>query len=403
MQQKLMDVLKRKNILFVSHTYSSFEKSQIEYLSKYFNQVYVIVRYKPIAEVTRFLPIRGGENHTFSVVFNFKNKPDNVRVFPIRLWYLPFDFWYIRIGDYAFRQADKIIAREGLRFDFIFSFFFWTSGYIGNRLKDKYGVPHLTSGRGEDVYVYPFRNEQWKNKILTIVRQASAVTTVSRKNESCLRQIGFDKKVYVIPNGYFPSKSFPLDKIEIRKKLSLPPDRKIILSVGGLVKVKGHRHLIEAMAEVAKEYPDSMCLIIGDGDLRSDYETLINKLKLDNHVHLLGYKRNEEINDWINACDVFALPSLGEGYPNVLNECLAAGRPFVGTIVGAVPDVIQDDNIGLLCEPGNSFALAKKLIDALGKTWNRQKILDFAQSLNYENVAKQYLEIIGNLQEAGNK
>ena len=70
-------MFKNKNILFITHTYNHFQKDQIEYLSKFFNQVYVIVRYKPIAELFRIFPFSSTKMHTYSVVFNLKNKPEN--------------------------------------------------------------------------------------------------------------------------------------------------------------------------------------------------------------------------------------------------------------------------------------------------------------------------------------
>ena len=392
-----MKDFKNKNILFITHTYSSFEKAQVDYLSNFFNEVYVIVRYKPIAELSRIFPLTGAKNHTYAVSFNLKNKPDNVKVFCMALWYLPFDVFYKQLGEYAFKEADRIIKKYDLKFDLIFSFFFWTSGYVGNKIKEKYNIPHVTSGRGGDVYDHPFRSEFWKNKTLDVVNNADIVTTVSKENASCLKILGFNKEVVIIPNGFFSSKSFPLKMKDVRSQLSLPIDKKIILTVGYLGEIKGQKYLIDAMAKVKEKYPDVLCLIIGEGELKKKLETQIKTLGLQENVNLLGYKKNEEINEWINATDIFVLASLGEGYPNVMNECLACGKPFIGSRVGAIPDIISDDNIGYLCEPKNSEDLAEKIVSALPKKWDAEYIINFAQKLNYDYVAKQYLEIFEKL------
>ena len=125
-----------------------------------------------------------------------------------------------------------------------------------------------------------------------------------------------------------------------RRTLGLPPDRKILLAVGNLVEVKGHRYLVEAMAEVVKERQDVLCVIVGSGPLRGRLERQVRALGLEEHVRFVGGKPHEEIPIWMNACDVFVLPSLNEGNPTVMFECLGSWRPFVGRDVGGVREII---------------------------------------------------------------
>jgi len=81
------------------------------------------------------------------------------------------------------------------------------------------------------------------------------------------------------------------------------------------------------------------------------------------------------MNLWINAADIFVLPSLGEGNPTIMFECLGCGKPFVGTTVGGVPEVITSDDYGLLVEPADPKDLARKILMALGREWDREAIL----------------------------
>lgn len=95
----------------------------------------------------------------------------------------------------------------------------------------------------------------------------------------------------------------------------------------------------------------------------------------------------------MNACDLFVLPSLNEGNPTVLPEALGCGKPFVGTKVGGVPEVITSDAYGLLVEPTDPEELAEKILVALDREWDREAILAYAERYTWENIAKEITTI----------
>ena len=70
---------------------------------------------------------------------------------------------------------------------------------------------------------------------------------------------------------------------------------------------------------------------------------------------------------------------MGEGNPTVMFECLGCGKPFIGTKVGGIPEIIVSDDYGLLCEPANSEDLAEKILIALDKEWDEEKIRNYAK------------------------
>jgi glycosyltransferase involved in cell wall biosynthesis len=88
---------------------------------------------------------------------------------------------------------------------------------------------------------------------------------------------------------------------------------------------------------------------------------------------------HDEIPVWMDACDVFVLPSLNEGSPIVMFESLGFGKPFVGTKVGGIPEIITSEDYGLLCEPANQKELAEKILAALDKEWDDEKIRKYAE------------------------
>jgi len=81
--------LKDKNILYVTHSYNSFQKDPIEIMAKHFKNVYVLVRYKPVAEISKILPINTLKTHRKEYAIDLKDRPENVHVYPTPLWYLP--------------------------------------------------------------------------------------------------------------------------------------------------------------------------------------------------------------------------------------------------------------------------------------------------------------------------
>ena len=122
-------------------------------------------------------------------------------------------------------------------------------------------------------------------------------------------------------------------------------------------------------------------------------EKQIKSLGLEDYVMLAGGKPHDEIPLWINACDVFVLPSLNEGNPTVMFEALGCGKPFVGTKVGGVPEIISSDDYGLVVEPADIGDLVDKIMMALDRQWDQTKILAYAERFTWENISKEILQI----------
>jgi glycosyltransferase involved in cell wall biosynthesis len=145
--------------------------------------------------------------------------------------------------------------------------------------------------------------------------------------------------------------------------------------------------------EIVKYRGDILCIIIGDGVLREDLKAQIKKLGLENYVKLAGSKPHDEIPLWMNAADLFVLPSLSESFGVVQIEAMACGKPVVATRNGGSEEIVISEEYGLLCEPANSEDLAEKILVALDKDWDRDKILKYAQQFTWENIVKDIMGI----------
>lgn len=138
------------------------------------------------------------------------------------------------------------------------------------------------------------------------------------------------------------------------------PDTRDLVCVGRLCKAKAQPLLVEAMAEVVRDFPDTRLILIGDGEERPAIETTIAEHGLEENVVLAGWKSNVEVRAAITAARALVLPSLAEGLPIVIMESFALGRPVVSTRITGIPELV-DSSCGWLAEPGDRASLVAAL------------------------------------------
>jgi len=126
--------------------------------------------------------------------------------------------------------------------------------------------------------------------------------------------------------------------------------------VGKFTAIKGHGDFVRAAALVHETRPETRFVLVGDGPLRKELESLASELGVAEAVRFAGVR--SDVAGFLKTLDVFVLPSLTEGLPNVVLEAMAAARPVVATAVGGVPEVVEDGTSGLLTPPGDAGALA---------------------------------------------
>ena len=384
-------MMKSKNLLVITNSFPDkenkyvgnvFVKELVKFLKDYFEKVYVI---SPVAYGIEYLRKTHHEDYQF----------DNVHVYFPKYFNFPLFYFYGRdFWVYLEKRAIlKLIQKEKTKFDLIHAHFTWPAGAVAVELKKVFKVP-VVIREGTSV-TFKKAIDKKDFQYIKAWKLCNAIIRVRKGDISLFNSLGISlDKVHYIPNSYDGKKFIRLDEETSRKKLNLPLDKKIILNVGNLYdEVKGHKYLIEALCEVLKHRKDVLCVIVGSGKLKNTLENQIKKAGLENYVKLAGGKPHNEIPIWMNACDMFVLPSLNEGNPNVMLEALGCGKPFVGTKVGGVPDIITSDDYGLLCDPANPEDLAKKILIALDKEWDYGKIRKYAEQFSIENKTKEILEV----------
>ena len=140
--------------------------------------------------------------------------------------------------------------------------------------------------------------------------------------------------------------------------LVLSPEIKVVVFIGRLVKSKGLDSLISAFQQVCLSVPSAL-IIVGDGPEAEQLREQVKQRQLEDQVFFVGRRRY--VRDYLQAADLFVLPSLYEGFPISLLEAMASSKAVVASKVGAISSVIKDGVNGILVEPGDVEQLSKAM------------------------------------------
>jgi len=233
------------------------------------------------------------------------------------------------------------------------------------------------------------------NKVQTLLYKYSAHRVILVENYS---------KKYLIDKGISSAKLITVyngisTNVDGNKKINLPNKPKNSISIGlasRMDSVKGIEYLIEAIPMIVKKttLPFKVYLV-GDGP---EYDTLLEKVKqysIEHLVEFIGYQSN--IPEWLNAFDIFALPSLFEYHSIALLEAMRAGKAIVSTDVGGNTESIRDGLDGLIVPSKNVGELAsaivkmmesKELRITMGKSARERFLSEFTEEIMKNNLVE---------------
>ena len=247
----------------------------------------------------------------------------------------------------------------------------WTiSALVGLVVGRRASIPVVLSVRGSDINV--FARGYLGALARKICLRVDGVIAVSHDLARKLERGGVaPDKIRVVGNGVH-SRFSPLDRQTARRKLSLPSDAIVVLFVGLLVRSKGLSILLDAVEKLAD--PRLLCALVGEGPLREELGERAAQADFVSPILLCGRRSSEEVPVWMNAADIFVLPSLSEGRPNVVLEAQACGVPVIATDVGGTPELIDHGVNGHLVAPGDAESLADALTRLIGDEDYRSRL-----------------------------
>lgn len=206
-----------------------------------------------------------------------------------------------------------------------------------------------------------------------------------------------EKKIAVVWNGIETEEFFAQGK---NAPLGLPiPTGRYLVSIGAFDRKKGHDILINAFDRLRSEHPDLKLVIAGKpGELSASIREQIESMNLMERVILLENLPHSAIPELMRRATVFVLPSRTEGFPLVLLEAGACGKPVVATAVGGVPELVTDRGNGRIVPSEDPEALARAINDLLDDDYEAGRLGQALQrkvteEFTLEQARNRYLEL----------
>jgi glycosyltransferase involved in cell wall biosynthesis len=264
------------------------------------------------------------------------------------------------------------------------------------------GVPVITHERGI--------NDRFKPRDLMLGRRMKAVICISAAVRDNFTKVGVTDLPFVtIHNGLDPAQmKVTRAPDDIRAELGVSAETRLIGIVGNIKPWKGQEVVVRAMARLRDEFPDVVCLLIGDTSpddmrYRERMQALIGELGLGSRVLITGFK--QDIANYVNALEMQIHASIApEPFGRVLLEAMALEKPMIASGDGAVPEILVDGVTGYLFPPNDPEALAARLRDVLGDAGRARSMgragrerleAEFSITRNVAETQKLYERLLG--------
>ena len=303
------------------------------------------------------------------------------------------------------------------------------AGFIGRLAAAKAQIPIIIHSPHGTIYhsnsnIEGVPESSFGQKILQTAERFAGgkttyLTTLSQNEKEICVKLGLseDENTVIVPNG-INCKHFALSDVEkrnARNELEILDDAAVLLSVGRLSPEKGHVILIDAFAEAVQKTADcekisSMKLILlGDGTERDALVQQCKKLGLQTDASIENeiFKTVEpvvlfaghccDIRRYLAVADAVIIPSLYEGFGIAVIEAMAASLPVIASDVGGIPEIITDNQNGILVEAGNSEKLAESITELLTDPKKMRNLAKAALLRSYdfseENMLDNYFKL----------
>jgi glycosyltransferase involved in cell wall biosynthesis len=303
-------------------------------------------------------------------------------------------FGYHRFPFFGFvrRQLKRMLAEW--RPDFVSAHFGYPTAFWLADLRQRF----IMTCHGGDITPFEWgyrRVHGIDGQLAAALNGAHRVVAISTYARTLLLDLGVaGERIVHIPNGVDIERFRSRPPFDLRDRFGLPPDARVVVSVGRDHPAKDYGTGLRAFQAVAGRLPDARYVLIGRGSSR--WQPLVDELGLGSRVVLCPGLQGGDLVGAYQQADVFFSCSVQEMFPLVVVEAMAAGRPAVVTDVSGSQDMIRTGENGLVVTPGRAGEMADALVRLLEDPQERDRMgrLNLERSLEYswERVAGRYLE-----------
>jgi glycosyltransferase involved in cell wall biosynthesis len=301
-------------------------------------------------------------------------------------------------GRWLSRSVSGAIRRmraEG-QIDVVDAHFAFPDGVGCVRVARRLGIPVFVTVRG--VEVDQLQRHSLRRQIVTSLGAATGIVSVSHTLRDVLVNAGVNgSAIRVIPNAVDRNMFRPGERGEARLRLGLPPDGRLVVSVGNLVALKRHDVLVEALARARQDVPDLTLAILGGGDAQRGYSArlaeLATRLGVGDAVKIVSRVPASRVADWLQASNLFALATSREGCCNAVLEALACGIPVVTTPAGDNAHFVRDGVNGRIVPIDDAESLARALVETVRRdTWDPRSLSATLEVGDWITVGRQVID-----------
>ena len=239
----------------------------------------------------------------------------------------------------------------------------WIARLLG--VRKVFFTNHMSQPEGYE----PRKAPLWKRLLIRAINwPMSGVICVSKYNFKCLSALDVlpVSRLKCIYNGVDFSRvsEEPRQRASaFRAKYEIPSDRKIIVQVSWIIPEKGVQDLLDAAKTVLAEDRQAHFVLVGEGASRESFMSRAETLGIADHITWTGLVQDPFAEGLYDAADIVCQPSRwGEAFGQVIAEAMACRKPVIGTTVGGIPEVIEDEVSGFLIAKGDVQTLATRIL-----------------------------------------
>ncbi len=291
-----------------------------------------------------------------------------------------------------FKAVKKTIKKEKIKFDIIHSHGLIPDAFVATKISKLFNKPivnHIHDTYFDEIY------KKNKIKVDEIFEHSKRIIPVSHFQANIILKYynRYFEKIEVVYNGVDTEKfKYNVQNIEINNPLNK------FIFVGVIDHRKGIDLLIESF-NILKDLSITLD-IYGKGKQIQEYQKQIDLYSLNEKIKFKGEIDNNLLGSELSAHSFFIFPSRYETFGIVLIEAMACGLPVIASNITAIPEIVQNEEIGILFESENYLSLSEAIKKAINKKWNKKYIREqaerFSMKVSVDNIDKIYNNIIEN-------